>query len=356
MKVKFNTLSARLNFRNINRTSFGLTYSPEIRFNVFSGRFNNSENNTHIHLPVNKTVGNLFEVAMAVTADVTNYTAGTKNAVSNSYFVFSPSVLYRKSNVNIHAGIKPSWDSEGVKVFPNVMTEFSSVDNQLTVQAGWIGHMRKNSYQYLAGMNPWMWAPERITTSRITELYGGVKGTVTDHFTYGAKIGFDKFTNQPLFINDTNTGSSFIHLIEPSMKAINFTGEVGYNVGEKFSFLTSLKLNRYFDFEVNAKAWGLVPLELRSAMRLQVMRDLYVKGDLYAFNPPWHLTKSGNSRQSKGAMDLSAGLEFAVVKNVKLWAQFNNILNNEYERWHQYPVYGFNFMGGVILSLAQNFK
>ncbi len=59
------------------------------------------------------------------------------------------------------------------------------------------------------------------------------------------------------------------------------------------------------------------------------------------------------SFKTGGAMDVSAGLEFRIVKNIKLWAQFNNIFNKEYERWKQYQVYGFNFLGGVVFSFAK---
>jgi len=50
---------------------------------------------------------------------------------------------------------------------------------------------------------------------------------------------------------------------------------------------------------------------------------------------------------------LSAGAEYKILKNVKLWAQFNNIFNKQYQRWNQYPVYGFGFLGGVVFSFAQ---
>jgi hypothetical protein len=96
-------------------------------------------------------------------------------------------------------------------------------------------------------------------------------------------------------------------------------------------------------------------LEFTTTVRLQILKDLYVKGDLYAFDAPWYETKEDRGR-SKGALDLSAGLEFAIVKNIKLWAQFNNIMNTEYQRWKQYPVYGFNLLGGVVFSFAQNNK
>jgi hypothetical protein len=89
-------------------------------------------------------------------------------------------------------------------------------------------------------------------------------------------------------------------------------------------------------------------------MRIQVLKDLYVNADLFAFDGPFYKTDDGDSKRLPGAVDLGAGLEFRIVENIKLWAQFNNIMNSTYERWHQYPVYGFNFLGGVVFSFAQN--
>jgi hypothetical protein len=158
-----------------------------------------------------------------------------------------------------------------------------------------------------------------------------------------------------LFINDTITGKSFLVVNESKMKAIHYDGQVGYTVGEKFSLVSTLIFNKYAGLKDNDKAWGLMPMEFKTAACLQVLKDLYVKGDFVAFNSgPFQskVTKdAGNT-----AFELSAGAEFRVVKNIKVWAQFNNIFNNKYERWNQYPVYPFNFLGGIVFSFAQNNK
>ena len=96
-----------------------------------------------------------------------------------------------------------------------------------------------------------------------------------------------------------------------------------------------------------------LPLELNTALRLQIIKDLWLKGDLFAWNGPRYLKKDGDDGKLKGAVDLNAGLEFKVRKNISLWTQFNNIFNKEYQRWNQYPVYGFNFVGGIIFSFDQ---
>ena len=91
-------------------------------------------------------------------------------------------------------------------------------------------------------------------------------------------------------------------------------------------------------------------------MRLQIIKDLWLKGDLFAWTGPRYMKKDGSPGRLPGATDLNAGLEFKITKNLNLWAQFNNIFNKEYQRWSQYPVYGFNFVGGVVFSFDQKNK
>ncbi|MBD0280357.1 MAG: hypothetical protein ICV81_20680, partial [Flavisolibacter sp.] len=353
LKIKYNTWRGRISFHNINRTEFGLSYAPEIKVDVFSDGLSNSESNTYVHLPLQKWVGKTFGVEAAVTGDMTRYKPDRKSAISNNFFVLAPSLLFRNQNINIKGGIKPSWDNGDFRIFPNITAELSSSDKRITFQAGWVGYLRKNSFQYLAGFNPWIWAPGYSNNSSIDERFAGFKGSVGDHFTYSLKAGFHTIKNQPLFVNDTASGKSFMVVNEPQLKVVHFGGELGYTVGEKFSLISNLAFNQYTGLKVNSKAWGLLPLELKTAMRLQVLKDLYVKADLYGFDGGWYREKNKRGKTDSG-MDLSAGLEFAIVKNIKVWAQFNNIFNKEYERWHQYPVYPFNLMGGVVFSFAQN--
>ena len=140
---------------------------------------------------------------------------------------------------------------------------------------------------------------------------------------------------------------------ESEMKVVNFGGEFGFAVHEKISIITGLTFNQYADLKDNAEAWGLAPLEFKTALRLQIIKDLWLKTDLFAWSGAQYLKKDGSSGKLSGVTDLNAGLEFKITKNINLWTQFNNIFNKEYQRWNQYPVYGFNFVGGVIFSFDQ---
>jgi hypothetical protein len=354
LNIRFQNWQARVGLRNIGRTEFGISYAPELRVDVFGDQRSNTETSTYVHLPLQKALGDAFAVDVALEANISRFKPFNKETISNNYAMVSPSLLWRTPSLNIRAGLRPAWNNGAFELYPNIMAEISTPDKALAFQAGWVGYLRNSGYRYQTRINPWIWAPEQVFNTQIEERYLGVKGSVGDHLSYNAKAAFNTWRNQPLFTNDTIFGGkSFMVINETRMNVVHFGGEVGYTVGEKFSWINQVSINNFNSLQVADRAWGLLPIELRSSVRLQILKDLYLNTDFYAFDGPWVMGKGGDRKNLKGAMDLSAGLEFKVVKNVKLWAQFNNIFNTEYQRWNQYPVYGFNFLGGVVFSFAQ---
>lgn len=356
IKQNFQTISARLGVHNINKTASGISYSPEIKIDVFSDNLKNNESNSVLNLPLEKTVGNDFKVNLGLTFDLTRVSPESKSAINNNIYFISPSVTYQTEALNLQVGIRPSWDNGEFKMFPNIIGEVGTADQRFFFQAGWTGYIRKTTYQYLASQNPWLWMPDQFKNSWIDEKFAGFKGSIGDHFTYAAKVGFNRINNQPLFVNDTTPnlgGKSFAVLYEPRINVLHLGGQLGYTVQEKFSLITSWSFNQYTGLKQEKKAWGLIPLELNAAMRVMVVKDLWLKADVFGWTGPQYRKQNLDNGKLKGALDLNAGLEFKITKNVNLWTQFNNITNQEYQRWNQYPVYGFNFVGGVVFSFAQ---
>ncbi|MEO7982856.1 MAG: hypothetical protein ABI688_02120 [Bacteroidota bacterium] len=356
LKQNFQTVAARVAVHNINKTEFGLTYWPELKIDVFSDNLKNSESNTVLNLPLQKTIGKEFSVNLGITFDLTRLSPNNKSALNNTMYYISPSVLYKTPKINAQVGIRPSWDNKTFKMFPNILADITTQDKRFTFQLGWTGYIRKTTYQYLASQNPWLWLPSTFKNTWIEERFAGFKGSVGDHFSYAAKVAFNKLNNQPLFINDVTPGlgsKSFQVVNEREIKVINFGGEFGYAIHEKLSLITGLTFNQYSGLKDNAKAWGLIPIDFKAALRIQIIKDLWLKTDWFAWTGSQYRKSDGSSGRLVSSSDLNAGLEFKITKNLNLWAQFNNILNNEYQRWNQYRVYGFNFVGGIVFSFDQ---
>ncbi len=358
LRQRFQTISGRVSMHNISRTAYDISYAPEVKIDVFSDNHKNNESNTYVNLPLRKAVGEEFAIDLGLTLDLTRLSRDDKKAFNNTMYYISPSVSWMSPNVVLKAGIRPSWSNKEFKLFPNITAEVSTPDKQFTFQAGWTGYVRKTTYQYLASLNPWLWAPDTLANSLIEERYAGIKGSLLDHFSYSAKVAFNTINNQPLFVNayydQFNAGKSFTYLNLEKMNVLNISGQIGYTKEEKFSLIGSFSLNQFGDLKPDyLNSYGLVPLEIKGALRLQLIKDLWLNSDLFAWRGAKYLDPNGSVERLKSAFDLNAGLEFRITKNLNVWTQFNNIFNKEYQLWNQYPVYGFNFVAGVVFSFAQ---
>lgn len=362
LKQKFQTVEAKLSMRNLAPTQYGLTWDPNIKVDVFSPQnamTKGTETNTVLNLPLTKTIGRFFDINLGGTADLTNYKPSDngKTSVQNNLFYVSPSVVLKTPNVYLNAGVIPSWDNKVFTLLPNVMADITTNDQRFTVQLGWIGYYNKGSYQRFSSINPWIAQPSLFLNTRVQERYAGFKGSLLDHLNYSAKVGFVQYRNMPLFVNDSTDGKTFNTVYSSSLEAVQFHGEIGWTQGEDFNWVTSLTWNQYSKIKDQTRAYGLMPLELNSSVRWRLIKDLYLKGDLFAFDGANYLAHTGPgqfaARKGQGAVDLNLGMEFKITRALNLWFQMNNLFNSKYARWNQYPVYGFNFLGGIVFSFSQ---
>lgn len=358
LRQRFQTIEANVHMRNTIPTEFGLTYHPSLRISHFTDNKSNkgSESNTVLDLPLEKTFGKLFAFQLAATADLTslNVKGNNKYSRQNNLYYVSPAVLLKTPNLYIHGGLRPSWDNKVFTMLPNIMADITTNDQRFTFQLGWIGYYNKGSYQRFAGINPWLVQPDSLFNTRVQERYAGFKGSIDNHFSYSAKIGFQQYRNMPLFVNDKVDGKTFEIVYEPRMEALQLHGEVQYVMGEHFAATASLNFNQFTKLQKEKKAWGLIPLELNAGLRWQLLKDLWLRADLWAWDGAQYRGKNGDAFKGETGFDLNTGAEFRITKNFNLWLQLNNIFNNKYERWHQYETFGFNILGGITYSFNQD--
>jgi hypothetical protein len=219
----------------------------------------------------------------------------------------------------------------------------------LVVQAGWVGRYIPNSFRTLSTENPYMQDPSFLNNTKEIQYYGGIKATVSKHFNFNAKAAFISYRDMPLFINDSFDGKSFYVSNESKMSNLQIHGDMNFISQDKFTITGALDLNAYTGLKDNKEPWGLVPLKLNGSFRWNAFKQVILKGDLLAFSGAKARLLNGDAKNLKGGTDLSAGAEFKINKQFSAWLDFNNLLNSKYERWNNYPVYGLQVLGGILI-------
>ena len=353
LRQRFTTFGGMVGLRNKEANDFGITYDPTLDIRFFGDNRSGKETNLTLNAPMSKTFGTAFAFDLGLMASLTSFKPAVGGTIKNNLYYLTPTVVLKTPNLKLNLGFIPSWDNQLFNLMPNFSATAKLNNEKFLVQAGWIGYFQKNTYQSLATINPFIMQPTALLNTRFREQYIGLKGSAGSHLTYNARVSIMTYSNAVLQVNDTIDGKSFNPVFEPDMKGLRLHGEIGYTVQEKFSLLAGATINQFSGLQINEKAWGLLPLEVTGSLRWQIFKDVKLKSDIFFWDGAQYRNKFSQSRKLKPAIDLSAGVEFAIMPKLNLWVDFNNVLNNRYQRWSQKEVLGFNVLGGVVYSFSQ---
>jgi hypothetical protein len=349
IRRSYQDFSATIGFRNIAINNLGINYNPHLEVHAFSRENFADENTLILNLPVDKKFGESVSIKVTALGNFSSYQIkSTSLKLSNNLLQLAPEFIYYSDRFNFHGGITPSWNNSTVSVLPNLYAEAQLQQNVFMIQAGWVGRYIANSFRTLTGENPYIQDPVFLNNTKETQYYGGIKATVGKHFNFNAKAAFISYKDMPLFINDNFDGKSFVVSNESSLKNLQIHGDMNFISQDKFTLTAGLDLNTYTGLKDNTKAGGLYPLKLNGSFRWNAFEQVIIKGDLSAFSGAKALLPDNSVKDMKGGTDLSAGAEFKINKQFSAWLDFNNVLNSKYERWNNYPVYGFQVIGGII--------
>jgi hypothetical protein len=356
LEQQYTTIGISAGYRNTVLNDAGINYNPTLALNLFQINDRIRETNIAINAPFWKDINDEFTSMINVNADITSGTTvgliPNNFTYTNNIVNITPSVKYSNDNMQINGGLQLVWNNKKYEVLPAVTAEFPIQGKQFLVQAGWVGRIVKNNMQNLSLQNEFLNAFNFTQpNTKEMELYGGIKASFAKHFNFSAKAGFVNYKNMPFWVNDTlNNLFNFNASNEPTASNIRVHAELGYINQDKFSFTTAFNFNGFTNLKVNQRAWHVYPIELKGSLRWWALKSILLKADAWVFDGASYLWFNKQSLSLGGGADVSLGIEFKLNKQISLWGQANNVLNSRYQRWNQYPVYGANFLGGVLVK------
>ena len=351
LKQNFNTIETSVQLNTKTKNEFGISYHPNLKAILFSDNNQANEVTLILDAPFEKFITKNFSVELGVLANLSFYKSNL-TSISNNVFAIRPKIQYNNPDLNIKFGIQPTWNNSELEILPDISAEYYLAKEKFIVLGGLKSSIQKNTYQTLASINPFIDQPSTFMNSKTNEIFGGLKGSIGKHFSFLGKLSFIKTNHQVLFANDTanNKSQNFNILFEPNVKSIKISGEISYTDKEKFSLVTGISYTQFTAQEKYEKVFGFLPIEINSSIRYHVLKDVLLKSDIFIWDGAHYRVKNNILGKSKMVFDLNIGTEVKVLKNTYFYLDLNNLFNNEYQRWNQYNVFGFNVVAGVVYS------
>jgi hypothetical protein len=350
LKLNYNDIHLGATLGNRQANEYGIYYKAVLDAHFFGDNQKGSETALHYELPLEKVLNEKITMQVGVKGVLSSVKVPDSSFSNNLTMVKAGVKFQLNENTHIDAALLPAWNNGGFNLLPVVALESYFPEKDMVLQAGIVGSYIENTWRNLTNFNPWMQQPDQLIHSRNLEFFGAVKGSLTENWFFRIKGSYQRRFNVPLYVNDPIDGKTFLVSWEPSMNISGASGELVWQEGDKYSWSSQVIVQSFSGLKQSSKAYGMLPFEFNSTFRGKVADKLVAKVDFYHFSPTWR-QKEGKAEKGEGGLDMNIGAEFDLMPKLKLWIQFNNLFNDTYQRWNQYPVLGFQALGGVILKL-----
>ncbi|MGC4022952.1 MAG: hypothetical protein QM734_13915 [Cyclobacteriaceae bacterium] len=254
----------------------------------------------------------------------------------------------------------------GVHVYPNLKADYN-LSSAVSLYAGLTGDVDKVSLHSLSRENVWVNSNIGIfNTNRALEFLGGIQGKISSKVYFGAGFSFATLKNLYYYQNDsgaTQRAKFNVAYDNGNTQRTNLFGELGYSNNSFkmnaradywiYSSSIANQVSNYYSFGKTFESGALQRPSYRIAVsasynvydKVLLQADFISQGGIKALDLE---TKSLTTL--KAAIDLNARANYFVSKQFSVFLSFNNILSSNYQLYLNYPVRGFQVMGGASWS------
>lgn len=378
-KQSFNTitLDSKIEFNN------SILEASSFKFIHFSDAFGSSENRFYAK-PSFKFNAFGKEIKWNAIVDYLggnfdhNYNRNNTEPIKYGFtnFGISPSYELEKDKWTMHLGLGLYYsldtknNNNQLFLYPQITASHKVVGDLMIFYAGAEGGLDQNSYLNFVNVNPFLSPTLQIApNNKKYDLYAGLKGKLADNISYNIRGSFLDENNKALFksndfSSDVNNqpyafGNS-LSIVYDNVKTLRFFGELKADITEAISFGANSTLSLY-NTATQAEAWNLPSLQFNANLDYSINSKWYAGADVFFVGnrkdmqinndmayiqiyPPVYFT---TTTTLKSYIDLNAHVGYKHSERLTGFLKANNILNQAYERWMNYPVQGFQLVLGA---------
>jgi outer membrane receptor protein involved in Fe transport len=256
-------------------------------------------------------------------------------------------------DIVIDAGVKTK-----AHLYPVAELKYSMFNDIFIPYAGLRGGLKQTTFKSLTADNEFILPNVALRNENTAiDVYGGIKGTLSKRMSFNLSASFARVQNKALFVTDTtfSVGNKF-NLLYDTLNLTTIEGSLSYQLNEK---LKIDGIGRFYSYGLlnNTYAWNLPQWQAIARGSYNLFDKFLVNLDLnfeggrkalvYAMEEDVTVENNQFAKSLGLVADINLGLEYRYNKRLSAFIQMNNLASQRYNRWYNYPVQIFQFMGGV---------
>lgn len=299
------------------------------------------------------------------------YSGGVSYKYGFTNFGFQPSIKIHKGDLDINAGAGFFYSSaqEGGEskffIYPQVTGSLKVVGDLMIFYAGLEGTLHQNSYSDFVQENFFVSPTLGVApTDQKYDIYAGLKGKFASSVSYNIRGSYKNEDGKALFktngYDDSNAntdgyafGNSF-NVVYDKVKTVSFFGELKADFSRNVSFGINGTFSSY-STDAEKEAWNLPSIKLATTLDVTITPKWYAGASLFFVSErkDQFITSSLSfpfpieNVTLKSYFDLNAHVGYKFSDRLTFFLKGNNLANQDYQRWLNYPVQGLQVLGGA---------
>lgn len=286
----------------------------------------------------------------------------------------NPSLLVLRDDLtlNLGANLVYGLDTENndsnFYIYPAVTASYRLLEESVIAYGGIEGELRQNSYHDFVDENPFVSPTLDIQpTDQQYEGYLGLKGQLLSNVGYNIKGSYTAENRRPLFLlNPQNLfrddekgyfyGNSF-QVFYDDIKTLGIFAELNVDINRNFTLGVNAEFYDY-DTETDNPAWNLPSVKGSLFMDYQINKQWSFGANLFYVGERDDLVAQAveNTQPSDfpativtldSFFDANAHVGYRFNEQLSIFVKASNIANNDYQRWANFRVQGFQALAGV---------
>ncbi len=299
------------------------------------------------------------------------YFGGSGYTYSYTNIGAQPSIAIHKDELSARIGVgffysaaQASGESKFF-IYPQVTGSYKIVGDLMILYAGLEGALHQNSYHDFVQDNFFVSPTLGIApTNQKYDVYLGLKGKLASGVSYTIRGSYKNDDNKALFKSNgyddssANTAgytfSNSFNVVYDNVKTMSLYGELKADFSKNVTFGVQGTFSSY-TLDGQAEAWNLPALQMNASVDVNITPKWYAGGSLFfvgerkdQFIHSSLLTSYPIENITlKSYFDANAHVGYKYSERLTFFLKGNNLANQNYQRWLNYPVQGLQVMAGA---------
>jgi hypothetical protein len=334
-----------------------IDYSLRLSYDFIKDDYASKESDFGLDLTLNSQLSDEFNIRASVVTNFINQSDAEVASVDRRFVKVKPVVGYQWNSFLFEAGLGYFNDNDSLsgaktnRFYPHLAANYK-INTDHTASVSYQGRVERVNLRGLYADNPYL--DQHINVNHDVNpvsINFKLQGNITSKVEYQLGYQFDQFTRKGYFVNASvdTTRFTVVYDLGNSTRG-QFFAELDYMLSTTLQISGRVNTYGYTTVDV-AQPWHkpTYDIAIRSSLylfdKISTSLNFFVLGGIKS-----QLPGSGDTFSLDTVLDLNIDLSYAITPRASVFANFMNVLGNEYQLYLNYPVKGFQVIGGFAYN------